>query len=454
MDHKESDLIEQATDPSPADEGAWILRQPWRPKPPFDRLQIGGSGRMTKLDRNKLNDLVKAIREETPVQEAEQNNDNAKIKFVARGHTDAVRYAVHAATTQFPPTSSRLVMFTDASFRHKHNIAGCGITYKRTYSQDHDWVDAAYGSKGISDFPDPEAIALHRGLWIAYYEIMDWIGRDPSPACGRRTTPPKVIIITDGFSSIRDLHYSYCRTKMEFKPPNEPAIYEHFVCPLDKLVNLGSRVEVHWTPGHVGVEGNCRADALATLGADYAVAYTRETGLDITDLMLPFSDPLQGTNARGAYPFHLGSPMNDFMHWRKEDTKGAIKGAIPGLFTLDYIPNSSHTRGFKKGVISRPKAVKIVVEKKVIKKASKKASKKKSSKKSPEKSKVVQKKLSGIMDKLGGLFRRAPPPPKDTENDGTGRTKRKAGDDVDDMAPEFKRHKTDANGDDQSCIVQ
>lgn len=30
-----------------------------------------------------------------------------------------------------------------------------------------------------------------------------------------------------------------------------------------KLVDIGVKVELRWTPGHEGIEGNCRADAMA-----------------------------------------------------------------------------------------------------------------------------------------------------------------------------------------------
>ncbi|KAI1645201.1 uncharacterized protein F4817DRAFT_344590 [Daldinia loculata] len=308
-------------------EGAWILRRPWHAKLPFDRLQIGGSAQLPNFTKQELKAFVKTIKTEAPEQDEEQINDSTIIKFVARPHVDAIRYAVHATATQPPPSSPRLVMFTDGSVKSKYNV-GCGITYMRTYGSNHDWVDAAYGSKGISNFLDHEAIALHRGLWIAYYEMMDWAGRIPNPLNGGRTRPPKIIIITDGLSGIQRLHYSYCYTKMEVKPHNKAAIHEYLVYPLEKLVRFGSKVEIHWIPGHVGVEGNSRADSLASIGADYAIKYSRSAGLGITNMMLPFSNRLLGQKARPAYPFHLGNPMNDFIHWRKEETRVAIQDAL------------------------------------------------------------------------------------------------------------------------------
>ncbi|KAI1464922.1 uncharacterized protein F4812DRAFT_466817 [Daldinia caldariorum] len=435
-----------------ANSGAWIMRQPRRPKLPFDRLQIGGLKQLPSFTKNELNDFVKMVEMETPEQYQGESDDKARITFVARGHVDAIRYAVQAMKTQSDPASPRLIMFTDASFNHRANIAGCGITYKRTYGRDHNWIDAAYGSRGISDYIDLEVIALHRGLWIAYYEMMDWVGRCPDLGFGKRASMPKVIVITDGLSGIQNLHYSYCRTKLEFKPFDEPEIHQDLACPVEKLLKLGCKVEVHWTPGHVGVKGNSRADALAALGANYALKYARSTGRDITDLMLPFSNPLPSAKTRKPYPFHLGNPMNDLMHWREEETKGAILNSLPRRSALDLISIMFQTRGSERETPSRPKAVKKVVEKKLVKKQA-------FEKDSPRMGNGVKEKLSNIMDRMGELFEKAPQPTAPQSDSNTRRGKRKADadpypDDADNLAPRFKRLRTNAGTDDQNCIVQ
>ncbi|KAI0122414.1 hypothetical protein F4814DRAFT_458089 [Daldinia grandis] len=433
---------EMDTDPNP--EGAWVMRRPWHPKLPFDRLQIGGGAQLPAFTKNELKDFVKNLEKETPGQYEEKIDDSSIIKFVARPHVSAIRYAVHATASPSPSTSPRIIMFTDGSIKSRHNV-GCGITYKRTYGTDHDWVDAAYGSKGVSDFLDHEAIALHRGLWIAYYEVMYWAGRVLEPPNGRRTMPPKVIIITDGLSGIQRLHYSYCRTKMEFKPHDEGEIHEYLIRPLEKLVKLGSKIEIHWTPGHVGIEGNSRADSLASLGADYAVQYSRSTGLDITDLMLPFSNCRLSQNARGAYPFHLGNPMGDFMHWRKEDTRLAIQNAVNlnyGTVATDFVA------WIAKNSISNKigKATKKVLKKKKV------------ANKGVPKGKMTKRKASGILKKAGKLFQGVFPF-KDNRRSSTRQAKRRAyskadADDLDDLVPHPKRHKVNAGDGDQSCITQ
>ncbi|KAI1653442.1 hypothetical protein F4813DRAFT_253346 [Daldinia decipiens] len=426
------------TDPNIA--GAWILRRPWRPKLPFDRLQIGGSAQLPNFTKQELKAFVETIKTEVPKQDEEQINDDAIIKFVARPHMDAIRYAVHATATQPPSNPPRLVMFTDGSVKSRHNV-GCGITYKRFYGADHNWVDAAYGSKGISDLLDHEAIALHRGLWIAYYELMDWAGRVPNPLGGGRTTPPKVIIITDGLSGIQRLHYSYCYTKLEIEPHNKAAIHEYLVYPLEKLVKFGSKVEIHWTPGHVGVEGNTRADSLASVGADYAIEYSHSTGLGITDLMLPLSNHMLGQKTRPAYPFHLGSPMNDFIHWHKQETRVAIRVALHSneergaADFIEWLAKASLSNKISKATL------------RMLKKKKRKAV-----------NILAKRKTGGLLNKAGKLFDGVFPP-KDSRNSGTSQSKRRAHDeddvdDLNDLLPHPKRQKADTGNADQSCITQ
>ncbi|KAI1801216.1 hypothetical protein F4811DRAFT_556026 [Daldinia bambusicola] len=456
MDNEQGNRRGQPTDNGgggklDANSGAWIMRQPRRPKLPFDKLQIGGLKQLPSFTKKELNDFVKMVEMEALEQYQGESDDKARITFAARGHVDAIRYAVQATKTQFSPASPRLIMFTDASFNSRANIAGCGITYKRTYGRDHDWIDAAYGSRGISDYIDLEVIALHRGLWIAYYEMMDWAGRCPDLAFGKRASLPKVIVITDGLSGIQNLHYSYCRTKLEFKPPDEPEIHQDLACPVEKLLKLGCKVEVHWTPGHVGVKGNSRADALAALGANYALRYARSTGRDITDLILPFSNPLPGAKARTPYPFHLGNPMNDFMHWRKDETKKAIRNSLPRRCAFDLMSIMFRTGVSTRETLSTPEAVKRVVERNIIRKQTPK-------KESPKASEVVKEKLSDIMDRMGDFFEKAPQP-NASQSDRTSRRKRKADadpntNDADNLAPRFKRPKTNAGNGDQNCIVQ
>ncbi|KAF3067429.1 hypothetical protein GL218_08584 [Daldinia childiae] len=435
-------------------EGAWILRRPWRAKQPFDRLQIGGSAKLPIFSKQELKAFVNTIKTEAPKHD-EHINDNAVIRFVARPHVDAIRYAVHATATQPPPCHPRLVMFTDGSVKPKYNV-GCGITYMRTYGTDHDWVDAAYGTKGISNLLDHEAIALHRGLWIAYYELMDWAGRVAAPPNGGRTTPPTVIIITDGLSGIQRLHYSYCYTKLEVEPLNKAPVHEYLVHPLEKLVNLGSKVEIHWTPGHVGVEGNCRADSLASIGADYAIKYSRKTGLGITNMMLPFSNRLLGQQARPAYPFHLGNPMNDYIHWQKEETRVAIRVAL----------NSNEEKGavsfeplriIKSQLIREQEFVAWLAKASLPTKISK-ATRKMLKKKKIAENMVTKKNGGKLLKKTGKLFGGVFPP-KDNGDGGTSQTKRRAHeeatvDDLDDLLPHLKKPKTDTDGNGQNCITQ
>ncbi|KAI4870120.1 hypothetical protein F4820DRAFT_405124 [Hypoxylon rubiginosum] len=95
------------------------------------------------------------------------------------------------------------------------------------------------------------------------------------------------------------------------------------LCPLQKLIELGSKVEIRWVPGHVGVEGNARADRLAGIGSSYAsffpggrygkARYGNEPGL------LPFLALSATRHPLKTCPLYGGRPLIDLLHWRKED---------------------------------------------------------------------------------------------------------------------------------------
>ncbi|KAI8964158.1 hypothetical protein F5Y11DRAFT_345703 [Daldinia sp. FL1419] len=425
-------------------EGAWVMRKSWQPKPPFDRLLIGGSNDVPSRSKQELKAFAGTIETKAPGNQQQRTDDSSIIKFIARNHIDAIRYAVQISATQSSPAPPRLVMFTDGSL--KGNAASYGITYKRTYNHGDGWIDAAYGSKGMAAFVGFEAVALHRGLWIAYYDVMHWIGRCPSPVDGGRIAPPTVIVITDGLSAIQRLHYSYCCTKMEARPQDDSQTYDDLVLPLDKLVGLGCKVEIHWVPGHVGIEGNTRADSLASKGADHALKYIQSTG---TDLILPFSKTVQGQKTRGACPYFRGSPMNDYIHWHKAETREAIKSRAEQR-NPDHASSLVKARGIRSIKIPTKKQrekQKQAETKTVAKRTEKPKTKKKVA---GAKALRLTKWAEGF---IGKMF-----PNRNTNNNDASQSKRKAegtnsDNDPDYPSPRAKRQKTDHEADDDYILL-
>ncbi|KAI8234143.1 hypothetical protein K4K57_001063 [Colletotrichum sp. SAR 10_99] len=154
------------------------------------------------------------------------------------------------------PTPRALNLFTDASFPGKEswgsgpsghstldNPAGATVTWQPRPGLSPDWTASTYRLIKCPDFLVAELYALALGLETALYLS--------------RAVPDlrQVNIFTDCKDAIRSL--------MRADASDDDPLVQRAVAASAKLEAKGIKTAVRWCPGHVGVEGNERADQLA-----------------------------------------------------------------------------------------------------------------------------------------------------------------------------------------------
>ncbi|KAI2620538.1 hypothetical protein GGR54DRAFT_639571 [Hypoxylon sp. NC1633] len=311
---------------------SWILLP--RTTPDHKWLTIGGklyeAGRTYSKD--ELRRLVEILEGEIHGKELYQyERDDPGVVIQAMDYEDALLLSVHAIS-ESDPGHPRLVFYTDGS--SKGEISGMGITYKRMYGADNDWVDAAYGLPGIKGSFEAEVLAIHRALWSAYYEL-SWLGRTPNQRL------PTVMIFSDCLGAINLYYQLYwsCHVRPNPLPAN---FEERTLEPLQRLRGLGSKIQINWTPGHVGVAGNTRADILANIRRGYISQVSPTVNAGPGPSILPLSDPSSSKDLAMMNQIHLGRPAIDSVYWRKQEVAKYIKKLVEENLNRDNL--SAKTR--------------------------------------------------------------------------------------------------------------
>ncbi|KAI2635640.1 hypothetical protein GGS26DRAFT_589310 [Hypomontagnella submonticulosa] len=267
-------------------------------------------------------------------------SDSPAIQFIASDHVEAADFAIHVIDPTV--TVSRLVMFCDGSLTG--NRGGFGVTYKLLQGQEGsvDWFNAVYGvhvDGAISMFL--EILAIHRALWIAHGEITRLTGSGESIL-------PKVIILSDCIGAI---NYFQQLLYLEFLPDRRgvPGAFQTSALePLQRLRHLGSKVEIHWVPGHVGVDSNVRADALASFGAMYASLVPPVQDLQSQHRILALSPFLPTKKFKVIEPVHASNPEIDITHWHSSKMREVtsdlldIRRSGTSPFIKSLTPSASH----------------------------------------------------------------------------------------------------------------
>ncbi len=245
------------------------------------------------------------------------------VLFQASDRAEALRHSIETAAMKSIETPPRLVMFTDGSARN--NFTGFSVNYKRSYGADNDWVDMVYAVHGIKSSYAVELLAINRAMWTAVDEIKQWIHRNLETGRSSYKNIPKVIIFSDCQGAMRYVYKRYSGTKPILKClPGE--FSDRILDPLEGLLELGCRVEIHWTPGHSKDEGNHRADKLASIGSGYATRVSSILRLAVENALLPFPELAGGPKM--VYPIHAGTPSTVTMHWRKRETQNVLKSLV------------------------------------------------------------------------------------------------------------------------------
>ncbi|XXG98467.1 hypothetical protein Hte_004791 [Hypoxylon texense] len=284
-----------------------LLRQP-PPEDPRNAIFVPHDREMV-LRKSGLKALTESIQTETPRWEDFAKESDNPVTFTSDNYENAIRYSVHVAEALRTAKIPALIFFCDGSWKPKTQGCGIGITYKRTYGANNNWIDASYGLYGVQGIRETEIMALHRSLWSAYYETMYQIGRRP----GGDQKTPRVVIMTDCISAIHCFFLCYHGRETM-------VLAQKLLTPLQKLIGLGSHVEFRWCPSHLAIEGNERADDLADLGADYSVkAPPGSLGSGV--VLLPLMTLSTAREPVKICSVHSGRPFTDIMLWRGESTR-------------------------------------------------------------------------------------------------------------------------------------
>ncbi|KAI1455149.1 hypothetical protein F4805DRAFT_460082 [Annulohypoxylon moriforme] len=334
------------------DEKSSIIIYQGPPKPRPRKLIVGGPGYNEKYTKGTLKRIATEAKD-TKTRPArrfhlESTDITANVSFRARCHEDAIRYAVRAPTINEAGNSPCLVMYVDGSARDGYS--GFGISYKRFNMNlgrpmPDCWTDASYVVRGTRSSGVAEILAIHRSLLIAQYAMMDFIQR--SPGRWKDNTPrPKVIILSDGLSALNYIKGSYHykilspgthpRKRSDFGVMPD-SFFDEAYKPIDVLVSLGVNVEFHWVPGHIGIEGNVRADRLANLAAGYMSRVLMDSGSELALIPVQYYRPEKKLKI---LEIHNGNPFTDLIYWQKEETKEIMDVMLE-------VEESRFTRDFK-----------------------------------------------------------------------------------------------------------
>ncbi|KAK8034462.1 short chain dehydrogenase [Apiospora rasikravindrae] len=223
--------------------------------------------RVKKSDR-----VVRAIQAQAEALLTDPNSDSDETTsptFERRSEWEAVQRSSRLMNSESIQKRPRLVFWTDGS--EHHATFSSAVTFKRLHESHQPWVDCAYGLFGACKTYHTELFAIAMALRIACVETQLYVHApvsdvsDPCPqnreASGGEEMLPTVYILTDwaeGLGEVqRYIEGSSAKNEIAAK------ILQIIQQALDSLVSMGVLIRLCWVPGHVGLEGNMRADRIA-----------------------------------------------------------------------------------------------------------------------------------------------------------------------------------------------
>ncbi|OTA97995.1 hypothetical protein M426DRAFT_17884 [Hypoxylon sp. CI-4A] len=301
----------------PSTTSASKREKPLEPQTGF--LRIAGRY-VTREDRSFI--ARSAETEELRYWDSADDSRFAGIAFFANSYDEAIRYPIHLCRGSRTSARSNLLIFTDGSLRNppdeppsKLRVASIGISHRMIDGAANGWIDASYGIHGVKESLSTEILALHRALCIAYHEVDNWVQRTSNSDRSHPPSIPQVTIFSDCLDAMRwtsDCHYG--RIPVVF-PASLPEDFDAWLlAAIDRLLQVGVRIEIHWVPGHAGIEGNTRADRLAVLGSAYMDCVHCEEDFYSGVAALPLLVLLRSSHSHIIAPAYYDEPVVDFSY--------------------------------------------------------------------------------------------------------------------------------------------
>ncbi|KAI4595829.1 hypothetical protein KJ359_006466 [Pestalotiopsis sp. 9143b] len=197
-------------------------------------------------------------------------SSTANPKFIVRHYLDATCFAAEVANPNWMPDKPRRVFYTDGAAAENGIrdclTAGAGITYKRVSKNNaSDWTDLSRGIVGKTRSDPSELYAVGLALETAANELeaTQKSSREAEEHDDQATL--RLLFITDSISAMQDIHDYISSGKIPQRLLRDTFL--KFMRPVICLKEFNVPFEFHWVPGHMGVEGNDRADALACVAS-------------------------------------------------------------------------------------------------------------------------------------------------------------------------------------------
>ncbi|KAK7966660.1 reverse transcriptase [Apiospora aurea] len=218
--------------------------------------------------------VVRAIQAQAEALLTDPDSDSDETTsptFEHRDEWEAVQRSSRLMNAESIQKRPRLVFWTDGSGSEYHATFSSAVTFKRLHESHQPWVDCAYGLFGACKTHHTELFAVAMALRIACVETQLYVhvpvSDAPDPfqqkrvASGGEEMLPTVYILTDWVEGLASIQR--CIEGSSTKDEITATIWQIIQKALESLVSMGVLVRLCWVPGHVGLEGNMRADRIA-----------------------------------------------------------------------------------------------------------------------------------------------------------------------------------------------
>ncbi|KAK6216007.1 hypothetical protein LQW54_003982 [Pestalotiopsis sp. IQ-011] len=236
-------------------------------------------------------------------------SSTANPRFIVQHPTDAAFFAAGITNPNWMQDKPRIVFYTDGAAT-KHDTrpsltAGAAITDKKiSQGNASDWADSSCGIVGTTRSDPSELYAVGLALETAANELEATHKSSREAEEQGDQASLRLLFITDSQAAMQDVHNYIYRGKIPKKRSRDDFL--PLMRPIIRLMDFNVTFEFHWVPGHKGIEGNVRADALAGLASKLTLSRLPSIADNVQSefqvLQIPEPDEQAGINIVGSQP--------------------------------------------------------------------------------------------------------------------------------------------------------